>query len=77
MPQDTVFVRTIWKHDTVKPGVHLYIVNADDVETGRLEQYQTVNAWLASLCQRAKDETRRATITWDRTKYGRTIRRVA
>lgn len=57
----------------VSPGPQ-YVIDATLVANPTKSlQVQTWNAWAATLCQRAKDQSRPIVIEHERTKYGETL----
>ena len=57
------------------PGITAYLIEGDNLD-GRLVQVQTVDAWRASLCDRARQTGKPVTIQYEDTRYGKTIRKV-
>lgn len=59
----------------VAGGLRQFIIDATLVANPtRSLQLQTLNAFAASLCQRAKETNRPIAVTHERTKYGETLR---
>jgi hypothetical protein len=70
MPTDLVTIVRVQQFDTRIPGLHRYTIDADEVGTGAIKQYGTINAWLASLCDRAREPVQ---VTWKDSRFGKDI----
>lgn len=52
-----------------------WVIDASLVANRRSIQVSTLNAWLASLCQRARDEHLPIVLYHEKTRFGPTLRR--
>lgn len=60
---------------TKNPAVTQYLIHVVKVATPSYSiQLQTLNAWAATLCQRAKDQSKSIAVTWEQTAYGPTLK---
>ncbi len=74
MATDLVRVFSVTSGTTRVPELRQFIITTAKVARPDMcLQFQTVNEYLAALCQRAKDRNRSLAVTWERTKYGNTI----
>lgn len=75
MTTDLVRIFRVAGGGTRVPGVQQFVIDATLVARPDVAlQLQTVNAYAASLCQRAKDLSRPIAVTHERTKYGETLK---
>ena len=75
MPQDLVRVFSVMSGETAQPGLRQFVIHATKVARPDMSlSLQTVNPYAASLCQRAKDLDRSIAVSWEKTKYGNTLR---
>lgn len=75
---DLVRVFRVDRAATADPDLPVFLVWATLVaQPTESLQLQTVNAYAASLCLRAKDLDRAIAVTWERTKYGPTLKRAS
>jgi len=75
MTTDLVRVLSVTDQETQVPNLRLFIITA--VKVARPDvcvQVETVNAYAASLCERAQVLGRPIAIEHERTKYGNTLR---
>lgn len=71
MPLDTVRILRVHRSATVKQDVYRYDIDAETLtDPPWLKQFQTVNAWRASVCEQARIQNRPITIGSRQTKYG-------
>ena len=72
---DLVRIFCVSSVETQRPGVRQFTIDATLVaQPTRALQLQTVNAYAASLCLRAKELSRPIAVTHERTRYGQTLR---
>lgn len=72
---DLVRIFRVASSETVTPGLQQFVIDTTLVaDPTRSLQLQTVNAFAASLCQRAKETGRSIAVTHERTKFGETLR---
>ena len=75
MLEDLVKVFSVTSSETRQPGLRVFVVTTNLVaRPTECLQLETVNAWAASVCQRAHDIGRAVLVTHERTKYGQTLR---
>lgn len=70
----TLTVHRIVKTPTQKPGLDEFLIEGESTG-GQTMQLQTVNAWRASLCEQARRMGQPITVAYERTRYGKTIRK--
>ena len=70
MPRDRIRVERVDEFVTRKPGVTQFIIEAE-TDRGFTQQYETVNPYLASLCDRSKDKW--IDIVWRDSRFGRQV----
>lgn len=71
---DLVRVFRITSSETIKPGVRQFVIDTTLVaDPTRWLQLQTINAYAATLCQRARDLHRPIAVEHKRTAYGETL----
>jgi translation initiation factor 1 (eIF-1/SUI1) len=75
----TVKIQRVGESPTRVPGLRAFTIDAapdlERPETLGL-QFQTVDAWKATLCDRARQTGRPVRVTWKRTTYGKTLTKV-
>jgi len=75
METDLVRVFSVTQSPTQRLGCPVFVITATKILRPDMGlQLQTVNQYAASICQRAKDLDRAVSVTWQRTKYGDTLR---
>lgn len=75
MTTDLVRVFSVTSGDTNQPGLKVFVITTTLVaRPTECLQLETVNAYAASLCQRAKELGRNIAVTWEDTKYGQTLK---
>ena len=75
MTTDLVRVFRVDSAETVTNGLRVFIITTNKVARPDMcLQLETVNPYAASLCQRAKDLDRSIAVSWEKTKYGNTLR---
>ena len=75
MASDLVRVFSVTSSEMAMPGLRQFVITTTLVaQPTECLQLQTLNAWAASLCQRAKDLNRPIAVKHERTKYGETLR---
>lgn len=75
MTTDLVRVFQVTDGETVQPGLRQFLITTTKVARPDIcLQLQTVNPYVASLCQRAKQLNRAIAVTWERTRFGPTLR---
>lgn len=79
MPSATVKIRRVQDGKTRFPGLHVYTIDAEP-EQERPEtlglQFQTLDGWKASACDRARQMGKWVKVIWKTTQYGKTIQTV-
>jgi hypothetical protein len=75
----TVKIQRVGESPTRVPGLRAFTIDAapdlERPETLGL-QFQTVDAWKATLCDRARQTGRWVRVTWKRTTFGKTLTKV-
>lgn len=73
--EDLVRVFSVTQADTVNPDLKQFIIWATLIaRPSESLQLQTLNAYAASLCYRAKETNRTIAVTWYPTRYGPTLK---
>jgi len=74
MTTDLVRVFHVSSQETTTPGLRLFVITTNKVaRPTECLQFETVNALAASLCQRAKEMERSIVVTWEKSKFGKTL----
>lgn len=74
MVTDLVRVFHVSSQETLTPGLRLFVITANKVSRPDMcLQFETVSVYAASICQRAKETQRSVVVTWEKTRYGRTL----
>lgn len=60
---------------SLRSSPRLYLIDAVVDQDGLVvhEQYQTLNAWKATLCEQAKAKHLPVRVTWEPSKYGKRL----
>lgn len=75
METDLVRVFAVTCGETVTPGLRQFVITTNLVaRPSECLQLQTINAYAASLCQRAKELDRPIAVTHTRTRFGETLK---
>lgn len=75
MTTDLVRVFHVTSSETIVPGLRQFLITTTLAARPDIcLQVQTVNAYVASLCQRAKDLNRPIAVLHERTRFGETVR---
>jgi len=74
VPIEVVTVERVDRVPTQKPDCTQFLVVAHGIVAPYpLVRYQTLNQWIASLCERAKATERRLRVTWREHRFGREL----
>lgn len=69
---DVVIERVSGPIQTRNPHVQQFLIDAHQVGRETLhEQYETINQWAASLCQRSMGQS--VSVTWKRSPFGKDL----
>lgn len=72
---DLVRVFRVDSGDTLTPGLKVFVITTTLLaRPTECLQLETVNSFAASICQRAKERNRTVAVTWEKTKYGSTLK---
>lgn len=70
MPAERVRIRSVIAMPTARHGVTRFTINAETIDGRWTKQYQTINAWLGSLCERVREMGQIADVVWVDSQYG-------